>query len=48
MKLAVEYKIETLAFAAISTGINFFPIERAAKIAGSTVKEFLMKDDSID
>jgi O-acetyl-ADP-ribose deacetylase (regulator of RNase III) len=32
---------KTLAFPAISTGVYGFPIERAAKIAVATVKEFL-------
>lgn len=39
--LAVENNIKTIAFPSISTGIYAFPVERAAKIAVGTVKEFL-------
>ena len=39
--LAVENNIKTIAFPSISTGIFAFPVERAAKIAVSTVNEFL-------
>lgn len=46
--LAVENKIKTIALPAISTGVYSFPIERAAKIAINTVKEFLMNDTTIE
>lgn len=48
LRLAVENKITTIAFPAISTGIYSFPIERAAKIAISAVKEFLKNDTTIE
>lgn len=41
MKLAAENGIKTIAFPSISTGIYSFPIDKAAKIAVSTVKQFL-------
>lgn len=41
LMLAVENNIKTIAFPSISTGIYSFPVERAAKIAVGTVKEFL-------
>lgn len=45
---AREYKISTIAFPAISTGAYGFPIERAAKIAVSTVLEALPKMPEIE
>ena len=48
LKLAVENKIKTIAFPAISTGIYSFPLERAAKIAIKEVKAFLEINHSIE
>lgn len=48
LQLTVEYRIKSIAFPAISTGVYSFPIERAAEIAVKTVKEFLMSDNSIE
>jgi O-acetyl-ADP-ribose deacetylase (regulator of RNase III) len=47
LKLAVKSRIKTIAFPGISTGVYGFPLERAAKIAITTVKDFLGKDKSI-
>ncbi|MCU0344477.1 MAG: O-acetyl-ADP-ribose deacetylase [Ignavibacterium sp.] len=47
LKLAVENKIKTIAFAAISTGVYGFPQERAARVAVKTVLDFLNSDKSI-
>ena len=41
MKVAVENGIKTIAFPSISTGIYRFPVDKATKIAVSTVKQFL-------
>lgn len=41
--VAVQNQIRTIAFPSVSTGIYRFPVERAAKIAVSTVKTFLNK-----
>ncbi|MBK7378904.1 MAG: O-acetyl-ADP-ribose deacetylase [Ignavibacteriales bacterium] len=41
LELAVENKIQTIAFPAISTGIYRFPLERATQIAIKIVKEFI-------
>lgn len=41
LKLAVENKIKTIAFPAISTGIYGFPLEQATQIAIKVVKEFI-------
>ena len=48
LKIAVENKICTIAFPAISTGVYGFPFERASKIAVDTVKEFLTKSSEIN
>ena len=45
LKLAVENKINSIAFPAISTGVYRFPFERAAKIAIATVADFLANND---
>ena len=47
LKLAVDNKIKTIAFPAISTGIYGFPLERATKIAILEVKKFLSKNGLI-
>jgi O-acetyl-ADP-ribose deacetylase (regulator of RNase III) len=48
LQLAVENKIRTIAFPAISTGVYSFPIERATKIAITTVEKFLKNDSTIE
>jgi O-acetyl-ADP-ribose deacetylase (regulator of RNase III) len=48
LKLAVENKIKTIAFPAISTGVYRFPLERAAMIAIDEVKKYLEKNESIE
>jgi O-acetyl-ADP-ribose deacetylase (regulator of RNase III) len=48
LRLAVEQKIKTIAFPAISTGVYSFPIERATNIAINTVAEFLRNDTTIE
>ena len=48
LTLAQRYKIRTIAFPAISTGAFCFPIDRAAKIAVSEVKQFLANNSLID
>lgn len=47
LKLAVENKIETIAFPSISTGIYRFPVERASKIAVRTVKNFVEENEQL-
>lgn len=48
LRLAVENGIKTIAFPAISTGVYGFPLERATKIAVSTVKDFLSNDNTLE
>ena len=47
LHLAVENKIKSIAFPAISTGVYHFPIEQATKIAVKETKEFLEKNKFI-
>ncbi|MFX0188556.1 MAG: macro domain-containing protein [Candidatus Hodarchaeota archaeon] len=48
LKLMDEYKLKTIAFPAISTGIFGYPIDRCAKMMISTVKEYLKRDTQIE
>jgi len=48
LNLAVENRIKTIAFPAISTGIYHFPLECAVNIAINEVKNFLKSDNSIE
>ena len=41
LQVAIENRVKTIAFPAISTGAYGFPIDRAARIALGTVKEAL-------
>lgn len=41
LRLAEENRLESVAFCCISTGVFMFPAEEAARIAVSTVKDFL-------
>jgi O-acetyl-ADP-ribose deacetylase len=47
LKIAVEYKIATLAFPNISTGIYGFPKGRAAENAVESVREFLAAEKTL-
>jgi O-acetyl-ADP-ribose deacetylase len=47
MLLAAEYELKTMAFPAISTGAYGFPKAEAAKIASTTVREFLHGNSSL-
>ncbi|MCX8063678.1 MAG: O-acetyl-ADP-ribose deacetylase [Candidatus Hydrogenedentes bacterium] len=44
LEVAVEHGIKTVAFPAISCGVYGYPIPEAAKIAITTVKEFVEKN----
>ena len=45
LQLAQQHHIKTIAFPSISTGAYRFPIEQAAHIALTTVKDFLDRHD---
>ncbi|MBL7076764.1 MAG: O-acetyl-ADP-ribose deacetylase [Kiritimatiellae bacterium] len=48
LQLAVENGLKTIAFPSISTGVYRFPIDRACRIATTTVKAFLADHDEIE
>lgn len=48
LNLAIKNNIKTIAYPAISCGIYGFPIEKAAKIAFETVKDFISQNDRIE
>jgi len=48
LQLAVENKIKTIAFPAISCGAYRFPIPAAARIAVTTTRDFLATNGRID
>jgi len=48
LRLAVSKGLKTIAFPSISTGAYGYPIEKACRIALTTVKEFLEKEDKLD
>jgi O-acetyl-ADP-ribose deacetylase (regulator of RNase III) len=48
LKLAVSKGLKTVAFPSISTGAYGYPIEEASRIAISTVKAFLEKEDRLE
>ncbi|MBC7325630.1 MAG: O-acetyl-ADP-ribose deacetylase [Moorella sp. (in: Bacteria)] len=47
MELARQRRIRSLAFPSISTGAYRFPVERAARIALATVKDFLSANPGV-
>ena len=46
LKIADEYKVKSIAFCCISTGVFCFPNARAAELAVQTVKEYKKNYDS--
>lgn len=48
LQLAVENRIKTIAFPAISCGAYGYPIQEATRIAVDTTREFLATGDKID
>jgi len=46
LQLAAEHRCESIAFPAISTGIDAYPVDRAAADALTTIIEFLRQLDS--
>ena len=47
LELATKTSLNTIAFSSISTGAYGFPVQRAAKIAFSVIRDYLLKNDII-
>lgn len=47
LKLAMEVGIRRIAFPSIATGVYHFPVQQAAEIAVSTVKDFVDKNRDV-
>ncbi len=48
LKLASENGCRSIAFPSISTGVYHFPLERAARIAVGTIREYLAAHEEIE
>src|SRR5512135_1849563 len=48
LKLAVASGLKSIAFPSISTGAYGYPTEEAARVAISTVKDYLEKEDRVE
>jgi O-acetyl-ADP-ribose deacetylase (regulator of RNase III) len=48
LNLAKENGIKSISFPSISTGVYRFPIDKAARIALTTVKEFIQEYNFIE
>jgi O-acetyl-ADP-ribose deacetylase (regulator of RNase III) len=48
LELAVQHKLKSIAFPAISTGIYGYPPDEAARVAVKAVADFLAKDRTLD
>jgi O-acetyl-ADP-ribose deacetylase (regulator of RNase III) len=47
LRLAVEHRLRTIAFPAISTGVYGYPLEKAARVAVREVASFLLADRTL-
>lgn len=48
LRLAAEHNLKTVAFPSISTGVYSFPIERAARIALHTIRNYLAGETPVE
>ena len=48
LQLADDHLCKTVAFPSISTGVYAFPLDRAAKIAIATIRQFLKQADHVE
>ena len=48
LKLAISKGLKTIAFPSIGTGAYGYPIEKASRVALTTVREFLEKEDRLE
>jgi O-acetyl-ADP-ribose deacetylase (regulator of RNase III) len=47
LKLAVENRLKTIAFPAISTGIYGYPLDEAAQVSARAIEKFLKAESSV-
>ena len=48
LALAVQHKVRSIAFPAISTGVYGFPLERATRIAVREARQFLARHETLE
>jgi O-acetyl-ADP-ribose deacetylase (regulator of RNase III) len=48
LALAVEYKLASIAFPAISTGAFYYPPDKAARVASEAIREFLTVGSGVE
>jgi len=48
LSLAVEHRLKSIAFPAISTGVYGYPLDEAAKVSSRTIEQFLLADKIIE
>ena len=48
LSLAVEHRLKSIAFPAISTGVYGYPLDEAAKVSSRTIEQFLLADKLIE
>lgn len=48
LELAREHRLKTIAFPAISCGVYAYPLDQAARIALTTVRDFLHEEPSLE
>jgi O-acetyl-ADP-ribose deacetylase (regulator of RNase III) len=48
LALAVEHKLDSITFPAISTGAFYYPSDKAARVASETIREFLTIGSSVE
>ncbi|HEY5619385.1 MAG TPA: O-acetyl-ADP-ribose deacetylase [Vicinamibacterales bacterium] len=48
LEVAIEQELQSIAFPSISTGVYGYPIERAAAVAVSTVRDVLSRGGSVN
>lgn len=47
LKLAEQHRCATVAFPSISTGVYAYPLDKAAKVALSTIRDFLQTSQTV-
>jgi O-acetyl-ADP-ribose deacetylase (regulator of RNase III) len=48
LSLAVEHRLKSIAFPAISTGVYGYPLSEAAAVSSRTIEQFLLADKLIE